>query len=157
MDGDYLLEDGEDPGKFIQIRVRAAYLRPQPAEAGVYLQAHRAWDLKDITAAEASAGAMVEQDYVVENHSGNVVYNTRAWIDRAAPYLTISVNGGGSYSQPKSEAEAVLLAPGGGLPPGYLLAGAANNALLRIRRTIPAGTKPAGMVPALLHLAFDGV
>jgi hypothetical protein len=156
-DGDYLLEDGEDPGKFVQVRVTTAYLRPRPTEQPVYLQ--ELWDgeLEDFDASQAAAGAVADTNFTVENHSNTVITGVRVWIDPAATYLTISVDGGGSFIAPTTEAASVLVKPGGGEPDGLLRPLAANAAGVILRRTIPPATAANPKVTALLHFRFDGV
>jgi len=157
-DSDVMLEDGEDPGKFIQVRIKTVYLRPAPNEIRVDLQKPRTnVELVDITAAQAAAGGVFTLDYTAENRSGGVIRGTKMWIGQQAPYLSLSVDGGGSYLTPHSEAEAMLLPVSDGSPPGFLRPAAANFAAFKLRRTIPAGTKADPRVLGLLHFSFDGV
>jgi hypothetical protein len=147
VDGDYLLEDGEDPGKYVRTRVRSAYLQPQPVERPVYLQ--HLWNILfvDIEAGEAAAGITREAvDLFLKNPSPQRVHNVRAWIEPGTPYLQISPDRA-VWSSPTTEAAGLQL---GGIAAG-------GSVTLGARIVIPPATSFNPKVGALLHFAFDGV
>lgn len=156
VDSDVLLEDGGDRGKFVQARVKTAYLQPQPIERPVYLQERWNNNFLDVAAAAASAGAVKTISYTAENRSGTSLVATKVWLDASAPYLSISVDGVG-YSTPTTEAAGLLLLGSGGSAPGVLFPGAVNNALILVKRTIPPATTYNPKVLMLLHFRFEGI
>lgn len=146
-DSDVLLEDGEDPGKYVRGRVRTAHLRPQPTEQAVYLQ--HLWNLLfgDFSAAEASAGVtQTPPNVALVNRSPQKITNVRGWISPQSPYLEISADGA-AWSKPITEASAVQF---GSIDAGW-------SVPFHARVIIPPATAFNPKAPALLHFRFDGV
>ena len=81
--GDWLLEDGGDSGKWLRVRVYAAYLPAEYREGRVMLQDifDNAIAKDDVIAAEASAGAVEDYSFTLSNVSGQILYDVRAWLD----------------------------------------------------------------------------
>jgi hypothetical protein len=157
-DGDYLLEDGEDPGKYVQARVKAAYLSPKPVERPVYLQHNWENDWLDVGAEDAAAGVTQVRQFNAENYGGAAISNTRVWVDAAAAYLSIAVDGaGGPFSTPTTEAAAPRIKVTGGEPDGLLRPDALNQGRFWVRRIIPPGAPANPKVLSLLHFSFDGI
>lgn len=90
-DGDYVLEDGEDAAAFVRVRVRVAFL-VDPNESDVLVRdAYNALGPDDVSAAEATAGAVETRQYDLTNAGAfNDVEDVRVWIDPATADVEIS-------------------------------------------------------------------
>lgn len=84
VDGDYLLDDGEDPRKWARVTVYGDYLPAAAAQASVYLADvfNNAIGSDDVTAAEAAAGSVETRTVSVTNASSVRADDVRAWIVR---------------------------------------------------------------------------
>src|SRR3990172_8249572 len=145
-DGQYLLEDGDDPNQCLKMKVTYAYLPSTPMVQPVYLQDVPNVYLSNIAASQAAAGNTVTLQYFMANSGTSLVHNVRVWIDAQTPYLSIS-DDNVIFVTPKTEAEALLM--------GILSGGANKN--LWVKRTIPAGSEADGRVRAWLRASWDGV
>lgn len=83
-DGDYVLEDGDDPDSFLRVRVFTSFL-VGPGEADVVTRdTYNELGPDDVTAAEASAGAVETRVFGLFNrHAHNDAQDVRVWIDPA--------------------------------------------------------------------------
>lgn len=146
VDGDYLLEDGSDPGRYLQAHVKTGYLAPAPVEQAVYLQDR--WNLifPDLTAAEAASGTTAVVALELRNVGSGSISNIRAWIEPGNADLSISGDGA-AYSAPTTEAASIAL--------GTLAAGASRR--FWAKRIIAPGAAANSKVFAGLHFRFDGV
>lgn len=142
-DGDYLLEDGEDPARWLRIRVYAARL--QPAAAALVTLAERyangvAGD--DVTAAEAADGNQEGWMFDLVNESAETVTGLSAWIEPAAGRFAISADGATWLSEPNPLFLGDL-APAASLP-------------LYVQRTISPDTLLDPQAPFIVRLAWFG-
>lgn len=145
VDGDYVLVDGEEPGKYLRAKVKTAYLAATPREVPVYIQER--WGFAgDIIAADALAGLVLDFEFWALNLGLNVLSNVRAWIDPATPYLQIAPDGG-VLGTPTSEATSIQLA-------ATLAPGATAKADARL--TIPPGTAFNPRLNGRVYFRFDG-
>lgn len=147
-DGDYLLEDGEDPSKWLRVQVWRQYLVPGAAEATVSLRDlyNNAAGHDDVTAAEAQAGDVETYTITMKNEGTLTLSQIKVWLDAATDDLEISENGS-SWVNPTSEAAALEFPD--------LVAGGTD--LLHLRRTITGGADPDPNVLNHLHLSFAGL
>lgn len=116
VDGTYLLEDGEDPDKFLQVQVYNSYLSGGSRDAQLYIKDvfENSISQDDITAAEAAAGNMLTWSMRLYNDGGLIASQVKIWVDAGVSDITISVGAG--YSCPTTEATALSIAdiaPGG--------------------------------------------
>lgn len=147
-DGTYVLEDGEDPDKYIRIQVYADYLTPGPIESRVYLDDlydNGAVD-DDVTAEEAAAGDVATYTITLENASGYILSGIVVWLAYPSEDLEIS-DDGAAWVSPTDE-ESGLAFPD--LPVG-------GTDVLHLRRTIAAGASSESSVLNLFHIGFDGL
>jgi len=150
-DADYLLEDGEDRGKCLQVRVKTAYLRPAPIEQPVYLQDR--WNLifEDIPALLAGTGhvgGFVGVHLELRNVSPGTITNIRAWKDPASGSILVISGDGITYTDPTTEETGLEL---GSLGPG------ATRDFYVSYYGIPPNTPSDPRIFAGLHFRFDGV
>jgi len=146
-DGEHLLEDGEDPGKFLHADVVHAHLPSGPMMQPVYFQEVRnAYFAADISAAQAAAGSTLTFTFTAKNIGTSLIYNVKVWLDVLTPYLSISGDDV-TYVTPKTEGEALVL--------GNVNGGATKT--FYVKRTIPAGSEADGRVRAWLRASWDGV
>ena len=150
--GDYLLEDGSDPGKWLRVRVYVDHLPASYDESLVYLEDvyNDSVAGRDVTASEASTGDVATYTVSVVNESPAGVFDVRAWLDgSAAGSLLLELSDdGASWVTPTSEVDAsvVLL--------GDIAAGVSKT--LHLRRTIGAGAGSNAEVLTLVHMAWTG-
>jgi len=147
-DGPYLLEDGEDPNKWLRVQIYASYLASTPRDARVYLG-----DLfangpphDDVTAQEASAGDVTIYSLELVNESAVNISDLRAWIHATVSGLEIS-DDNATWVNPTTEAT--------GLSFGSLASGASKT--LWLRRTIAAAAASDAKILTLLHFAWNGL
>lgn len=144
-DGTYLLEDG-DVGKWVRCKVSTAFLLPGTAEQLINLQDRFGLFAGDVFANEAATGITQTSDLGLKNVGRTPMRNLKTWIEPdTAPEsnLALSINGGGSFSSPMSEAAGLLI--------GTLAINA--TFVLKVRRIIAAAS---AYKPSLLnHLAFS--
>ncbi len=148
IDGTYVLEDGEDPDKYIRIEVYGDYLRPGPIESRVFLDDlydNGAVD-DDVTAGEAAAGDLATYTITLENASGYILSGIVVWLDYPSADLEIS-DDGAAWVSPTSEDS--------GLAFPDLAVGGTHT--LHLRRTITAGASSDPAVLNLFHLGFNGL
>jgi hypothetical protein len=155
-DANVILESA-DPGKYVRARIKTAYVRPEAVEREVYLQDRYSNQFTDINAADALTGITITAIWRVENAGLTSLHNCVVWINAEAPYLSISVDGGATYSSPTAELTGLLVRPGGGIKHGHLLPSFGNFALVRVRRTIPPATAGNPRVLGGLQFSFDGI
>lgn len=145
-DGDYVLEDGDDAGAWIRVRVALAFLTAGPAEALVYLrQRFNELGPDDVTAAEASAGDVTSTTYALECASPHGVQGIKAWLDAETSGLELS-DDGATWVAPTSEGSALEL--------GDLASGA--SVALYTRRTVSASATSSAEALNSLHLSWEG-
>ncbi|RME36531.1 MAG: hypothetical protein D6788_11375 [Planctomycetota bacterium] len=144
-DGDYILEDGADRGKFVRVRVRTGFLFPGPTSGSVFIDDRYENGLSDgdFTAAEAAAGASKTNTVTVRNISPLRIYDLRVWIDPAISFVAISADGV-SWVSPTTEATALLL---GDVAPGLATS-------LHIKRTISPGQMSSPKVLNRIHFSW---
>jgi len=146
-DGTYLLEDGEDAGKWVRVQVYTDYL-PATADALVYLE-DRYNDLgpADVAAAQASAGQTVDTGYQLANVTPMTIVGIKLWIDPAVSSLSVSSDGI-TYYTPTSESDPHVLS--------WSIVGAGGSVNVYVRRTIGAGAGPDPKVLNALHFSWTG-
>ncbi|HUX15706.1 MAG TPA: hypothetical protein VMW52_04485, partial [Phycisphaerae bacterium] len=147
LDGDYLLEDGEDADKWLRVRVYVDDLPDGAAEAEVLIQDRYANGLghDDVTAAEAAAGDQADWTLTLENVSAVRLERVVAWLVNTVA-IEISADDV-TYRRPTLEVEALGLGavePAGSIP-------------LYVRRTVAAGAGPQPRLLNRLRLAFNGL
>jgi hypothetical protein len=142
-DGSYVLEDGDDPDRWLRVQVYRAHLVPGPAEDLVHLRDvfSNAIGGAAVSAADAIAGRVdtVELTLVAQQPAGEL----RVWLAEASAGLELSADGL-SWSAPTTEETALAL--------GSLLAGQSRP--LFLRRTIPAAAASTPALLNLVHLSF---
>ena len=144
-DGSYILEDGDDPDKFVRVQITASALTSVPIDAEVIVRDlyNNAIASDDVTAAEASAGDQENYSFDLTNDSADDASNVRLWIDAAIS--GIEVWSGFVWVSPTDEASSVDL--------GSILSG--SSTLIRVRRTISAGASADPAVLTHLHFTFQ--
>jgi hypothetical protein len=147
-DGTYLLEDGEDVGKWLRVQVYADNLSPTPRSVRIHLG-----DLyangpphDDVTAAEATAGDVTIYSLILANDSPQNISALTVWLNAATDDLEIS-DDGAAWVNPTSE--------GAGLVLGSVDSGESKT--LWLRRTIGAGADSDPAVLTHLHYAFSSL
>ncbi len=170
-DGFYLLEDGEDLNKWIRVQVYMAHLTPGPAEAKVYLADRftNAIGHLDVTAAEAQSGDVLSWMVTMLNAGDRVLENILVWITSGrlnlatltldeltaltldelseldlALRLEISKDDS-TWVGPADELSALRFDP---LQP-------AEDHILHLRRTVPAGDPPDPEILNTIACAYD--
>jgi len=146
-DGTYLLEDGEDPDKWLRVLVYTSYLLAA-REAPVLL--HDRYNTgvasDDVSAAEAAAGDVETYQLALANDGTAFLSQVTAWIDAATTGIEIS-DDGITWVSPTTEAAGLAFDP---IAPG-------GSATLHVRRTIAASSPSDAAVLTHLHLAFSGL
>ncbi len=146
-DGQYLLEDGESPAKYLHVDVRTSYLQPRPTESPVYIQEYWNLGIKNISAAEAAGyDETVSTAFYLKNLSQSVLTNIRAWVDPASTYWEIRGQAPDPWVKPTTEEAALAL--------GDLAPGAQRTFLQRHRHSGPIAA--VARQPAIVHFRFDG-
>jgi hypothetical protein len=145
--GDYVLEDGTDPGKWIRVHVDLTWLPTAAEEAQVYLK-DRFNELgpDDVSSANAAAGIVETVTLSLLNASPDRVKNVKAWLGASAAGLAISPDNV-TFTSPTTEGAAISI--------GTIEKGA--SASLYFRRTITAGASPAASILNQLELSWDGL
>ena len=143
-DATVVLEDGEDPGKYVRVEISHDYVIGQ-GEATITLTDvfDNALSSVDVAAAEASAGDTLVVSVYLKNVSTNSLEDIRVWIEDGT-YYTISLDGVNYYA-PDSESHSDVL----------YSASLAAGASLRVyaKREIPGST---GFQPTMLiHLGYS--
>lgn len=150
-DGTYLLEDGEDAGKWLRIQVYAEYLPAGAAEASVPVTdrygAEAGYNELLDCSVTGGAGEQNTPTYYLYNASPETISDVRVWLDPAAVEFLEIDEGGGSWVQPTAEADAVEL---GDVVPGAVLA-------VNLRQTVAAGTPADPGVLNFLHASFNAL
>lgn len=144
LDGSYILEDGDDPDKFVRIQITAAELSGVPIDAEVVLRDlyNNAIASDDVTAAEASAGDQETYAFDLKNDSTDDATDLLVWLDAAVS--DIEIKDGFFWKSPTDEASGVGL--------GSILSG--NSIVVDLRRTIGAGATADPAVLTHLHFSF---
>ena len=143
-DGDYLIED-VDISKYVRVRAFTAFMHKGPAQARVYTDDVYLNPVAndEVTAAEASAGAVEVFTVDIKNVSISSVSHLVVWIDVITPSHEISTDGV-TWIAPTSEAT--------GLQVGNLVVGQIFT--LQVRRTIIAAAVSNPKVLNWLHTSF---
>ena len=145
--GSFVLEDGDDPDSWVRVSVSPTFQAAGAADALAQLQdVYNRVGPDDITAAEATAGAVEVFTLDLTNQSGMEVVGLKAWLDPATVDLEIS-DDGAVWVTPTTEGTALAL--------GNLLPAAAD--ILHVRRTIGAASPSDVAVLNLIHLSWVGL
>jgi hypothetical protein len=144
LGGDFLVEDGDDPNKFLRLTVTLCHLFG-PTESRVLLGDLYENEVghDDVLADEAAAGDVTIYSITLENANNVVLSHLKAWLDAATENLEIS-DDQISWVAPTSEAAALKLPD----------LGAGASDVLYLRRTIGAGTDCDPDVLTHLHFSF---
>ena len=150
-DGTYLLEDGEDTGKWLRIQVYADYLPNGPAEASIRMHDRYGagvgyLELLDISVT-VGAGDQTTPTYYLYNASRETISDVCVWLDPAAVDFLEIDEGGPSWVKPIAEADAVEL---GDVAPGEMLT-------VSLRQTVAAGTPADPDVLNHLHSSYNAL
>lgn len=149
-DGTYVLLDGEDPDRWIEVQVVATALRPaawvEPIELAEVYGSPPA--IEDLDAAQAAAGRVSQTTLTLSAPAGLALANTTAWLDPhdAATY-ELSWDGT-AWHAPHSEAEALATLGTQTIPAG-------GSVALYVRRTIAAGAAATPRRLVVLHASCD--
>ncbi len=145
-DGSYLLEDGDDPTKWVRVTVYVDYLQPGDEHQVLLGEVFgNAVAHDDVTSQEAEDGDITDYEVTLENAGDESLTNVKVWIDPAVSGLTIS-NNGLSYWAVTTEAT--------GFPFGTMAP--AGTATLYVRRTITASADSDPEVLNHLHASYYG-
>ena len=149
-DGEYLLEDGEDPSCWLRVQAYTAWL-PTSGQATVeLLDLYNALGPDDVSAANATAGIVETNEYTLNNVTPAVIANATAWLDPTAVSAGISISSDGvTFVQPVAQTDSTALTW------STIAAGASVN--LWIKRTIPAGASSNPKILNILRLSWNGV
>lgn len=143
-----ILEDGDDPEKWVRISVDYDWLQPSPSEARVYLRDlyENGVSHDDVTAGEAAAGDVADYTLTLTNDSGHGMSQVKAWSAPEISTLTIS-DDGVAYVVRNDETNPLALAdiPAGGSISFYC------------RRTVSAGASADTGVLSHLHFRWEGM
>lgn len=146
--GDYLLEDGADPQKWLRVHVDLTWLSPTVEQGSVYLRDR--WNElgpDDVATADAAAGIVEVLTLGLKNASPDTVWNLKAWLGSSHAGLALSPDNV-TFTSPTNEGTAVALtsplAKGASVP-------------LYMKRTITAGASPAAAILNQLELSWDGL
>lgn len=146
-DGDYMLEDGNYPDKFIRVNVSVDYLAPGASDAKVYIKDiyDNGFAQADITAAQASAGNVAVTALGLHNDGPMDILNMKCWLGTVGLVGIIELStDNANYYAPTFEDHVDVIE--------FARIAAAGDETLYIRRTITAG---AVSDPAFLnHLEF---
>lgn len=147
IDGDYLLEDGADRGKWIRVRVYVARL---PASGVAIVQVTDRYNelgLGDVAAADALTGTVTTTQFTLKNVSPALITGVLLWIDASVAGMSVSSDGTNFYT-PTSSGDAHVLAW------SSIAAGASVN--LWVRRTIGSSAASNARVLHWLHYSWTG-
>jgi hypothetical protein len=146
-DGNYLLRDGEDPGKWLRVQVDASELAGGARGETVALtdRFNNPIASDDVSAAEATAGDVETWTLTLENQSNAILSQLKVWIDPTVSNIEIS-DDGVAWVSPTTQSTALAL-------PDLAVGGTDT---LHIRRTITAGAGSDGDVETLLHFSYRG-
>jgi hypothetical protein len=144
-DGDYLIEDGDDQSKFIEVGVHADYLPSGTDEGRVFLQRNYEAGL-EINAAIAESGNTSSATVYLRNASVHDVHGVKAWIDAGSKYCAIS-DDDSTWVTPHTEDAPDVLA-WDTIRRGELVA-------VYLQRTIPAGCQSNPKIPLALYASWD--
>jgi hypothetical protein len=152
--GEFLIEDGADPDKWLRITAYAAYLR-RGESATVTLTDRYANGSPgdDVTASEATAGDVESWSVDLVNDSDETVYAPTAWLDVATDFLEIS-DDGVNWVSPTTQEDGLVLDDLEGASASSSM-GAAQSVVLYIRRTIPAVTASDPAVLVHIHISWN--
>jgi len=148
-DGDYLLEDGADPDKWLRVQAYMAFMLFAPQSVRVHLRDvyNNAVAQADVTAAQAAVGNVLAYVLTVANDAAYPIFNVKAWLDPTVEgFGELNIGADGAvWVQPTSEthADVVLL--------GDIVSGQADA--LHVRRTI--GAAAASDPDVINHLIFS--
>ncbi len=148
VDGDYLLQDGEDRGKWLRVTVDVSELASGARETVVELSDVFGNPIAtdDLTAGEATAGDVETYTVDLENQGNSILSWLTIWIDSGVSSIEISDDSGGPWVTPKSETTGLVLPD--------LLPGVTDT--LHVRRTIAAAAGSDGSVLTYLHTKYRG-
>jgi len=148
VDGEYLLEDGEDRDKWIRVQVYADHLPEDTEEAQVYLLQVYGGGVSDddVTAVEASAGDVAVYMILMKNISAVGLSALKVWLHADTADIEISDSAIAGWVSPTTE-ETALDFPD-------LAAG--DDDTLYLRRTIAASSASDAGVIDKLHFSFLG-
>lgn len=152
--GNFVLEDGENAGKFVRVTVTASYLQEAPAVAPVLLTEvyNGGFGMDDITAEEAEAGPDEAENLTVYNNSPYTIQNAKIWMDASCTgWLYLWHGPIYGYVQPTSEdhehvvdLQGAVWGPGVGKP-------------LQILRVMGAGADSSPKKQNILYVGFDSL
>lgn len=145
--GDFLLEDGDDEHKWARVTVSAAYLLDGQEGTVALVDLYNALGPDDVSAAEASSGAVETLTLTLEAASPHGVQGLKAWLGSSAPGLELS-DDNATWVTPDSEIHADVVELGD-------LAASATTTLY-VRRTISAAASHDPDVLNVLEFAWDG-
>jgi len=141
-DGEYLLEDGEDIGRFLRIEAVQSFLKPQAMASRVYLKEVylNGFAQQDVTA-HPTTFQFVVYSVTMKNYSPHTLKKLLIWVDPDSD-VSISSTALGPWSNPKTEAAGTSFPDlvSGGTDLLYLRVGvsAASNAYAKILNHIHA-------------------
>ncbi len=151
VDGNYLLEDGRYPGKWLRVQVYNSYVNPGEAEAKVFLAdvygngpGH-----DDLSAAEATAGAVEDYTITMANDSPMDILNVKALLEVGTARIMEISSDDANYYAPTFEDHLNALSW------ARIASGASET--LYLRRTITAGAGSDSGVLNHLQFAFDSI
>jgi hypothetical protein len=147
VDGSYVLEDGLDTNKWVQVSIHREYL-VAGAMGRVYLRDRYENHLShvDVSAAQAAAGNVASWELDLYNISAVTFHQLKVWIDPTVSGLEIS-DDDATWVSPTTEETALALPD---------LAGDSTDTLY-VRRTIVAGAIADPAVLNWLHVSFQRV
>ena len=155
-DGTYLLEDGDDPDKFIRVTTYSDYMPTSEASATVYLRDvfGNGVSHDDVTGAEAEAGTDETYAVMLRNDSNVGLSNVKAWLEDTGysiglvgQYKHWLSGDNSSWSQPTTEGTAIELDD---IPAG-------EAGVLYVKRDLYALLGNYPDVLQHLHFSYDGV
>jgi len=148
-DGSYLARDGDDDNKWIRARLWTAHLPTVTQRAAVHLADRYNNDIAqaDLSAAEATAGDVLDYELTLENVGLLDMLELRAWIDAETERIEIS-DDDVTYVSPDAEDHADVLF--------WARLEVNDTETLYVRRTIPASADSQPGVLTLLHFSWDG-
>lgn len=150
-DGDYLLEDGSDPDKWLRVNVDASELY---RGAGVRVELERVRNNSvsqdDVTAAEATAGDVLTWTLTLTNDSPQEVRDVTAWLDAetVTDGLVEISDDGITYVSPNAEGHGDALT--------WTSIAASGSETLYFRRTITAGASADSYLLVYPRWSFTG-
>jgi hypothetical protein len=151
-DGDYMLEDGNFPDKFIRVNVSVDYLVPGAGDAKIYIKDiyDNGFAAADITAAQASAGNVQVYTIGLHNDSPMDILNVKVWLGSVGLVGIIELStDAANYYAPTFEDHADIIE--------FARIAAAGDETLYIRRTITAGAESDPAFLNHLEFSFEGI